>query len=375
MRAMAILYIGPSQNPDFETDYYISPILAPNALLVEFPPTLINCGEKDPFVDDTVIFAGRLREAKRARRMDVERAVASRANRLGESLRMSSSAWSSSCSPTTTEAEILAETEDDWVQMRIIEGWSHGYLQMLTLMPESKLAVQHLADWMDSLFSSRSPSTSSTPTSIPPAAQRSERPVQAASPQKQVRRPSKSTTIDLGQGVPGGDTEPEKEEILTFTPRKRRSPPPPFSRQVHEGEVNGSLKRGKGKISSSSEETLTGPGTPDTALHRHTKVRVNGDSGNSPLMDLEELSGHHDDELVISPRLPPSPSTKPLPAAVQRLSIPGGETRAGTPVLAGGKAAGVFLSEGELMKRRRLEAVHGLVAGDGVVDATQPSVS
>ncbi len=53
MRAMAILYIGPNQLPDFERDYYISPILAPAALLAQFPPVLLNCGEKDPFVDDT----------------------------------------------------------------------------------------------------------------------------------------------------------------------------------------------------------------------------------------------------------------------------------------------------------------------------------
>ncbi|KAF8757263.1 Alpha beta-hydrolase [Rhizoctonia solani] len=53
MRAMAILYIGPKNNPDFKTDYRISPLLAPSALLAEFPPLLMTCGEKDPFVDDT----------------------------------------------------------------------------------------------------------------------------------------------------------------------------------------------------------------------------------------------------------------------------------------------------------------------------------
>lgn len=58
MRAMAILYVGPKQNPDFQTDYYISPILAPEGLLAQFPPVLMICGEKDPFVDDTVIWAG-----------------------------------------------------------------------------------------------------------------------------------------------------------------------------------------------------------------------------------------------------------------------------------------------------------------------------
>jgi hypothetical protein len=371
---MAILYIGPSHNPDFQTDYRISPILAPNALLVHFPPTLINCGEKDPFVDDTVIFAGRLREAKRARRVEVEKSVASRTHRLGESLRMSSSAWSStSCAPTATEAEILAETEEDWVQMRIIEGWSHGYMQMLTLMPESKLAIQHFADWMDSLFSSRSSPSSSMPPQSPAAHPEDS----VASPQRFTQRPSRTSDRDSGHAVPGVDTEPEKEEVLTFTPRKKRSPPPSPS-QPNTGAGNSSLKSsGKGKISSSSEETLTGPGTPDLALHKYSKVRVNGDYSTSPLILPEAyVIEDGEGEEAISSDMPSSPpQPKPLPSAVQRLSGSGTETRAGTPVLSGGKTAGVFLSEGELMKRRRLEAVHGLVAGDGVVEATQPSVS
>ena len=73
---MAILYIGPHRNPDFQSDYQLSPILAPDHLLAQFPPLLMTCGEKDPFVDDTLIFAGRVREAKRARRAELERIAA-----------------------------------------------------------------------------------------------------------------------------------------------------------------------------------------------------------------------------------------------------------------------------------------------------------
>lgn len=98
---MAILYIGPSQNPDLSTDYYISPLLAPARLLANFPPVLLVCGEKDPFVDDTVVMAGRIREAR-----------AQAAGRAAD------------------------EEDDDWVRMEIMEGWGHGYLQMVALMPE-----------------------------------------------------------------------------------------------------------------------------------------------------------------------------------------------------------------------------------------------
>ncbi|ODH39738.1 hypothetical protein ACO22_01784 [Paracoccidioides brasiliensis] len=64
MRAMIILYIGPYNRPDFSTDYLLSPLLAPESLLSRFPKTYFLTGERDPLVDDTVIFAGRIRRAK-----------------------------------------------------------------------------------------------------------------------------------------------------------------------------------------------------------------------------------------------------------------------------------------------------------------------
>ncbi|KAJ1970028.1 hypothetical protein IWQ62_000233 [Dispira parvispora] len=66
LRAMVILYIGSNRRPDFARNYYLSPVVAPDYLLAQFPPTHFICGEKDPFVDDTVVLASRIREAKRA---------------------------------------------------------------------------------------------------------------------------------------------------------------------------------------------------------------------------------------------------------------------------------------------------------------------
>ncbi|KAI8319694.1 alpha/beta-hydrolase [Martensiomyces pterosporus] len=65
MRAMVIMYVGPNGRPNFRTDYYLSPIVAPDRLLEQFPPVYFMCGEKDPMVDDTVIFAARIRKAKK----------------------------------------------------------------------------------------------------------------------------------------------------------------------------------------------------------------------------------------------------------------------------------------------------------------------
>lgn len=141
MRAMAILYIGPHRNPDFTTDYHISPILAPSHLLAQFPPLLMQCGEKDPFVDDTVIFAGRVREAKRARKIELDLALSGKSARFGESLRMSSVDGHSDGKSSEMKRErdkLASEVESDWVQMVLFSDWSHGYLQMPTLLTEAR---------------------------------------------------------------------------------------------------------------------------------------------------------------------------------------------------------------------------------------------
>jgi hypothetical protein len=155
MRAMAILYIGPHHNPDFATDYFISPILTPSDILAQFPPLLMQCGEKDPFVDDTVIFAGRVREAKRARKIELDLALAGKSARFGEKLQMSTAHAEDDegIKKLTKERDQLAkETEDDWVQMVLFSDWSHGYLQMMSLMSEARAVVEDLADWMDDAF-------------------------------------------------------------------------------------------------------------------------------------------------------------------------------------------------------------------------------
>lgn len=160
MRAMAILYIGPKRNPDFTTDYYISPILAPAHLLADFPPVLMLCGEKDPFVDDTVIFGGRLREAKRAKRAELLAAAVN-----GQPSTPNTGAPSNNVSALGLRGEdarlareralIHEENEEDWVDMRIIEGWGHGFLQMtsgLMLGQKAVNIIDDIADWIGDKF-------------------------------------------------------------------------------------------------------------------------------------------------------------------------------------------------------------------------------
>lgn len=140
MRSMALLYIGPHHDPDFATDYRISPVLAPAHLLAQFPPLLMQCGEKDPFVDDTVVFAGRVREAKRARKVELDLALSGKSARFGESLRISGADAPTDIRKITMKRErdrLAQETEDDWAQIVIFSEWSHGYLQMPLIMPEA----------------------------------------------------------------------------------------------------------------------------------------------------------------------------------------------------------------------------------------------
>jgi hypothetical protein len=169
---MAILYIGPHRNPDFATDYHISPILAPDHLLAQFPPLLLQCGEKDPFVDDTVIFAGRVREAKRARKIELDLTISGKSARFGENLRISGiEPLDANFSLMKNERDKLTkEMEDDWVQMILFSDWSHGYLQMPTLMSEARMVrtvmigivrtllistqvIDDLAEWINVAFS------------------------------------------------------------------------------------------------------------------------------------------------------------------------------------------------------------------------------
>lgn len=124
MRAMVILYIGPDNRPDFQADFLLSPVVAPDSLLARFPPVFFLTGERDPLVDDTVIFAGRIRAAKRA--------VRRHRRQLG--LRGS-------------------PAEDaDRVEVSLIQGISHGFLQMANVFPQAHREIRKCAGWLSRIL-------------------------------------------------------------------------------------------------------------------------------------------------------------------------------------------------------------------------------
>ncbi|KAL6074443.1 Hormone-sensitive lipase [Balamuthia mandrillaris] len=55
-------YLSPVQQEAAAMDYFISPGVAPNYLLAQFPPTFVILGGIDPLLDDGLLFAQRLRE-------------------------------------------------------------------------------------------------------------------------------------------------------------------------------------------------------------------------------------------------------------------------------------------------------------------------
>ncbi|KAI5791613.1 Alpha/Beta hydrolase protein [Peziza echinospora] len=124
MRAMVILYIGPHNRPDFTKDYLLSPIVAPDHLLAKFPRTMFLTGERDPLVDDTVIFAGRIGRAKRV----------------------------AATSTTNPRASAAAANPKEFPLVRLIPGISHGFLLMAGMFPEAKREIVRCARWIGEVF-------------------------------------------------------------------------------------------------------------------------------------------------------------------------------------------------------------------------------
>ncbi|KAJ1722282.1 hypothetical protein LPJ53_003295 [Coemansia erecta] len=235
MRAMIIMYVGPNGRPNFRTDYYLSPLVAPDHLLERFPPVYFMCGEKDPMVDDTVLFAARIRMAKQkalsgqrgskarrdagARSKSEMKAEAPHTSKLDQTdkpqqqqheyrdykssilysrrhsqprLRSrrsnfyigstdvsdndddsnSADQWSTTGNSGGSQQLQLpaslrmsqfpsqpkpidptpAPTADPVIKVKIVAGMSHGFMQMYSLLPESKQVANTMAAWLAELL-------------------------------------------------------------------------------------------------------------------------------------------------------------------------------------------------------------------------------
>lgn len=138
LRAMIILYIGPYNRPDFATDFLLSPLKAPEQLLARFPKVYLLTGERDPLVDDTVIFAGRLRQAHWLKFRERQE--------LG----------------LISESEKFDESR--YVEVNLIPGISHGFLQFVSVYHDGWKYIFQCSRWMKEVFHEADLREAQTPT-------------------------------------------------------------------------------------------------------------------------------------------------------------------------------------------------------------------
>eukprot|EP00842_Homolaphlyctis_polyrhiza_P001515 jgi/Hompol1/2364/HPOL_002918-RA len=201
LRGMALLYLaGSPLSADIATDYYLSPVIAPDELLSRFPKTYLIAGEKDPLMDDVVVFAARLREAKAKARREWERLRVRRRNsgtfsgatqhhhslsgdggasNGGDLGRYSNTNGNltaatngngdvhesdsepdeqpegiaaASANDHDFDHHVFSQHPDEMVRVKILEGVSHAFFQMTSFLPEAKQATRLTAEWFKELF-------------------------------------------------------------------------------------------------------------------------------------------------------------------------------------------------------------------------------
>lgn len=218
MRAMIILYIGPHNSPDFKTDFLLSPILAPDAILAAFPKTYFITGERDPLVDDTVIFAGRIRQAKLHRfreRQDL-----------------------------ALEKSRVEFNEKDHVEVNLIPGISHGFVNFPGIFPDGWKHIHKCARWITELLDmaserelkASSSSIASTATAEKTLRASESKDFKAQEKQQDSRRSSLTeSSVD--------EDHPLEMSVTRFTPIKN----------TQQSEVTGSEPKGKENSSSNPQ--------------------------------------------------------------------------------------------------------------------------
>ncbi|TAQ90727.1 hypothetical protein B7494_g946 [Chlorociboria aeruginascens] len=221
MRAMIILYIGPHNRPDFSQDYILSPVLAPDSVLAQFPKTYFLTGERDPLVDDTVIFAGRLRRAKAAKHL----------------------------ADQASDIRLRREFDDrDVVEVALIPGISHGFLQFVGIFPEGWKHIFRCGRWIEEIFAAAEEKDMNAEILTPAS---------GLALHHQRRRTESSGDEDPGlemsmssRSKGKGDTRRRKERLL------REQLQDSIAKQ--ETENKGKPKRQKSMVSLASEDDLLG---------------------------------------------------------------------------------------------------------------------
>jgi len=193
-------------------------------LLARFPKTYFMTGERDPLVDDTVIFAGRIRQAKLN--------LFHQRKELG------------------LEKSKHEFDERDHVEVCLIPGISHGFVQFVSVFPEGWKLVFRCSKWITDIFATE------------PA------PFEGPSLEASRRNGSivsSSTNLEQGSGqrhhrrAPTGESSGDEDKPLEMTRILASTPPRPNGSVKGGGRVASGVKRGRGRGNSKSNESPPGP--------------------------------------------------------------------------------------------------------------------
>lgn len=264
---MIILYIGPHHRPDFSTDFLLSPCLAPDSLLAKFPRTWMLTGERDPLVDDTVIFAGRLRQAKRA--------------------------------DFTTGKELGLDwargdfREEDCVNVDLVPGISHGFLQFVGVFPDGWKYIYRCGKWIEQAFAaaegrevldSTAPSAAATPwhTSRDGYDYFGAATPGLAAAVDGLTSPSTRRTRHHYRSGTASSADEDRPLEMTVLPKNKAKLTPP---QEHANGINGASERttrGRGRVRKSERgrrKSLVSLASEDDLLGRRMKGLTGGLGG------------------------------------------------------------------------------------------------
>lgn len=288
--------------------------------------------------------------------------------------------------------QILGETDEDWVQMRIIEGWGHGFMQMQALMKEVHSVLIEMADWIDESFEAhRLANVEQDDTA------RTKAEVSLGEPDEPLKSPAKSRHVkpareytlnpskkplgdaDLGGGFGDDEGDHDDGSIVTFTPKtKKRTPPPSLRPAASFGRAtiprnNSAPRFDDFDYSGSSGDTLETP--PDVTLpsipYQAKGTTTFGLFSRPPAPRAIVTKSPATSLYTPGRRSSANTGVTHAPAPVHNPLLKtavASAARAASPALA---AAGFVpqsvnsVSEAELFRRRRAEAVMGMGGDPG----------
>ncbi len=338
-------------------------------------------------MDDTVIFGGKIREAKRMRKTELRAGVG------GEPLRLSAT------NPSAKERErerLLLENESDWVEMRLVEGWGHGFLQMTALLPRARLLINDLADWIGDRFAGangaasvvRPPAPASNAVSasaikVPRSSYAQKR---ADSPSRRPEAPrrtstgsgggSGSATGAIATGAHSASNNATKVPIFSISSAPTTSPSPgPSSSGVSPTAKLVPMNRITSEdLSSSAQSTETERDAPLMFIPRKNRSppsSCGADSVHPQRAGTPTKPGVSFGETLMPARTRPATPTSnrigPNPTDIlknagdvlKRAMSPSRQSPM-PPAALNSAGGAVLLSEAELMRRRREDAVFGM---------------